>query len=223
MRVKYYSKNTVQYSANMNYSLKNEAWISNTLAQCQQDLLFCIRLCRCRWYLSVEFMIILFFAKIFSTRDPDYSKLNNASNLNMKYDKRPRLSIGQSAIRSCLPFQWVSTLEARVTFKTSEVGLFNYCVLMIKWEQHNGLINFLITVSTKSNYNQIHRLVNHTSIKLKQSPLGSNRFQTEQMSRFSQSSTSSHGDVYLRAVAPTMQAKQRLFRATGKLWACQKT
>lgn len=71
------------------------------------------------------------------------------------------------------PFSFgrASSLQAAVTLETSEVGLFNYCVLMIKWEQHNGLINFLITVSTKSNYNQIQRSVNHTSIKLKQSPL----------------------------------------------------
>lgn len=74
---------------------------------------------------------------------------------------------------------------------------------MIKWEQHNGLINFLITVSTKSNYNQIHRLVNHTSIKLKQSPLGSNHFHTEQMSRLAQTSASGQGSVYLRTVTPS--------------------
>lgn len=101
------------------------------------------------------------------------------------------------------PFQRVNTLRARVTLKTSEVGLFNYFVLMIKWEQHNGLINFLITVSTKSNYNQIHRLVNHTSIKLKQSPLGSNHFHTEQMSQLAQTSASGQGSVYLRTVTPS--------------------
>ncbi len=114
-----------------------------------------------------------------------------------------RLTISQSATSNPFPFRRVSALQARVTLKTSEVGLFNYCVLMIKWEQHNGLINFLITVSTKSNYYQIHRLVNHTSIKLKQSPLASNHFQTEQMSRLAQTSASGQGSVYLRTVTPS--------------------
>lgn len=118
------------------------------------------------------------------------------------WNKHSRLTISHSATASPLPNQRVCTLQTRVTLKTSKVGLFNYCVLMIKWEQHNGLINFLITVSTKSNYNQIHRLVNHTSIKLKQPPLGSNHFQTEQMSRLAQTSASGRGSVYLRTVSP---------------------
>lgn len=124
----------------------------------------------------------------------------STSFVNMKYTHHLCLTISQSRIARPLPLQRVSTMRARVTLKTSEVVLFNYCVLMIKWEQHNGLINFLITVSTKSNYNQIHRLVNHTSIKLKQSPLGSNHFQTEQMSRLAQTPASGQRNVYLRTV-----------------------
>lgn len=113
------------------------------------------------------------------------------------YAEYPCLAISQSAITGSYSFQQVSIVRGRVTLKTSEVGLFNYCVLMIKWEQHNGLINFLITVSTKSNYNQIHRSLNHTSIKLKEPLLGSSHFQIEQMSRLAQTSTSSQGSVYL--------------------------
>lgn len=115
----------------------------------------------------------------------------------------PRLAISQSAIGSPIPVQRAGMLLARVTLKTSEVGLFNYCVLMINWEQHNGLINFLITVSTKSNYNKIHHLVNHTSAKLKQSPLSSNHFQKKQMSRLAKTSASGRGSVYPRNVTPS--------------------
>lgn len=136
------------------------------------------------------------------------------SSLNEEYARHPRPTISQSAAEGPLPFQRVSTLRAGVTLKTSEVGLFNYCVLMIKWEQHNGLINFLITVSTKSNYNQIHRLANHTSIKLKQSPLGSNHFQNR-------TNESIGSDLRLRTgkcLPKNCNSNQRLLRLIRKLW-----
>lgn len=133
----------------------------------------------------------------------DYCNQND--NVVFEYAISPIFKSHHQGISSggLLPFQWAGMLQARVTLKISEVGLFNYCVLMIKWEQHNGLINFLITVCTKSNYNHIHRLVNHTSIKLKQSSLGSNHFQTEQMSRLSRTSASSEESVYPGTTTPS--------------------
>lgn len=102
----------------------------------------------------------------------------------------PLASLSTNQQRRTLSPSSESTLWTSVTLKISEDGLFNYCVLMIKWKQHNGLINSLITVSTKSHYNQIH----HLSIKLKQSPLST--FQTGQTSRLVQTSASSQDGVY---------------------------
>lgn len=74
---------------------------------------------------------------------------------------------------------------------------------MINWKQHNGLINFLIMVSTKSNYNQTPGLVNHTSIKLKQTSLGTNPFKGEQMGWLTWTYVSGHVSVYLRTETQT--------------------
>ena len=67
------------------------------------------------------------------------------------------LSPSTAAVSEPLEGESAHARWATVTLKTSRFGLFNYCVPVIEREQHNGLINSLITLSTKSNYNQIHR------------------------------------------------------------------